>query len=181
MAQAISCVVSPNSAVYISGPITTGKNFIDWYLSHGLALASDKLIYFSRLKADVIQNNEAAILALASAIRSQTEASVIQPASLFIPDWTQPDYIDFWLNIIDRFSKELVMVDGWEYSVGCVSEYKFAKSKGLPIRAQSGAIVNAQEGENLIMNAIKKVEEVAGDDAVLKNLVSALQQAITGK
>ena len=181
MAQAISCVVNPQSAIYISGPITTGRNFIDWYLHHGILLRSDKISYFSRLKLDVIQKNEAAILTLAGAVRNRTNDYVIQPASLLVPEWEQQDYIAFWLSVIDQFSKELILVDGWQYSIGCVTEYTFAKRKDLCIRTQGGVILGVQEGAELVMNAINEVTELAKDDAVLKKLVSGLQQALVEK
>jgi hypothetical protein len=181
MLQAISCAVDAKSAIYISGPITTGKNFIEWQLLQGRSLVFDEKVYQSTLRAKVIKKNEKAILELAKKTRQLDNSQVIEPASLFIPEWSQLEYIDFWMKIIDSFVKEVVLVEGWQYSIGCAKEYNFSKNLGLKIRRHDGEVLKPQQGLDLMEKAVDEVEQLGKTDVVLQFLATGLRHAALEK
>jgi hypothetical protein len=181
MVQAIRCVVHPKSALYISGPITTGRIFIDWYLRDGMNFRANTLAYQSAMRSQVIKKNEAEILRLADEFRQGCNSPVIEPASLFIAEWSQLEYIGFWINVLGQFVREVILVDGWQYSAGCVAEYTYAKNNGYCIRGSDGAVMLPETGATLIIKAADEIEELAGKDEILQTLAAGLRKAVLEK
>jgi Domain of unknown function (DUF4406) len=131
--------------------------------------------YLLRLRGDVIQPNEKAIHRVASSIRERSGVPVIEPASLAVPEWSQQDYLSFWLHVIQKFASTIVLVSGWEFSVGCATEFRFASGLGLPIVDEAGNLVDALQGEALIAAAAMQIEQIAGGAAPLIQLAQVLR------
>jgi hypothetical protein len=66
-------------------------------------------------------------------MRAETGQTVIEPASLTMPNWQQPDYLELWSVVIERFVRKLVVMPGWEMSAGCVYEVEKAYVQGIPV------------------------------------------------
>ena len=175
MLQAIGCVVANSHATYVSGPITTGNRFSAWYVSAGRHLGLGSQQYLLRLKGDVIQPNERAIHRVASRIRERASVPVIEPASLAVSEWSQQDYLSFWLRVIQKFASTVVLVSGWEFSVGCATEFRFASSLGLPISDEAGNLIDALQGEVLIAAAATEIERISEGVAPLIQLAQVLR------
>ncbi|WMD22723.1 DUF4406 domain-containing protein [Achromobacter seleniivolatilans] len=175
MLQAVGCVVTNSQATYVSGPITTGNRFSAWYASTGRNFVMGSQEYLLRLTSDVIQPNEKAIHRVASAIRERSSVPVIEPASLAVPDWSQQEYLSFWLRIIQKFVSTIVLVSGWEFSVGCATEFRCASRLGLPILDELGNCVGSQQGEALITAAATRIEQIAEGAAPLIQLAQVLR------
>lgn len=178
MVQAISCVVKPGTATYVSGPITTGLKFIEWYMREGKNLRDHKQLYNSSLRENVIRHNEFAILDVAVECRRLRGTPVIEPASLFIPEWSQPDYIDFWISVLREFVCEIVLVESWQFSAGCVAEFNFAVESGYVIRAHDDQVISREVGRELIESAVHVIEKIAADDVVLCALAASLRKVV---
>jgi hypothetical protein len=178
MFQSIGCAVEAGSAIYISGPITTGLNFIEWYRREGHMLHGDVMNYAEKLHEGVIVKNEAQIFELARKTRKERIVPVIEPASLRVKRWSQEDYIRFWLGILERFVSEVVLVNGWQYSVGCVAEYNFSVSRGHSIYCESGEALTPSAAKILVAEAADFVGRTATGDMTLHKLSQRLRDEI---
>ena len=113
--QAWSCVLGEASAVYLSGPITTGPRFVDWVRNTRPPRDSH---YPKLLQTFVVEPNTRELQAAAAELRSTLAEPILEPASLHVAHWKQPNYIDLWSVAIEKFIKRLVMMPGWQYSIG---------------------------------------------------------------
>lgn len=178
MFRAISCAVSSKSATYISGPITTGLNFVNWYADKLKRNIPNEINYRDALRNNVIRPNEIKILELAEHWRSTQRGTVIEPASLYIEAWSQDDFIKFWLGVLDRFVRTVVLVEGWQYSAGCVAEYNFSRSHGHLILSHFGEPIDRAAAVQLINAAAFEVEKKSNGDEVLLRLAQNLRANI---
>lgn len=143
---------------YLSGPITTGRRFIDWWRDAGRALAPDSDDYRSALRTQVIQPNEVAIKLTAEVLRAKHLEPVVEPATLFVSHWSQTDYLELWEQFITDHASRILLMDGWEFSAGCASEFCRAHLDGLPTHRIDGTPVVARDGIAAIRRALAEVE-----------------------
>jgi hypothetical protein len=143
---------------YLSGPITTGRRFIDWWRGGGHALAPDSEDYRSALRAQVIQPNEAAIKLAAELLRARHPEPVVEPATLFVSHWSQQDYLTLWEQFITDHASRILLMDGWEFSAGCASEFCRAHLDGVPTARIDGTPVVPRDGIAAICRALAEVE-----------------------
>lgn len=148
----ISCVVQGRSATYLSGPITTGKRLFEFerqriLLGQPCAVSDTKVI---------VLENEKAIFDYARELRSKG-VLVIEPASLFVAGWTQRTYYEFWYEVFRRFVNRVVLLDGWEYSVGCANEFFFAHSARIPVETVQGQSMSVEEGRQRVKFAAQEM------------------------
>jgi hypothetical protein len=177
MLEAMKCLVGRDGASYISGPITTGRTFLAWCNRGNLRVdAADKNSL--EFRTYVIQANEKAILRVAEDVRKRQSRPVIEPASLAIPHWSQSHYIRFWIDALDRFVSDVVMVDGWQFSAGCAAEFAFSTRKGYRIYSESGRSLSKSDGNDLILKAICEIENYPDISGQLSRLKNSLQSAI---
>ncbi len=181
MLQAVKCVVAANSAVYISGPITTGKNFVRWYLAEGMNLAKGSPEYAAAFRTKVLKVNEFEILDLAKRIRFSDKEVVIEPASLYIPEWNQVDYINYWIEIIENFVGKIILVDGWQFSLGCVKEFSFAAIRNYQIFSHDGQAISHDCGKEMVLAAAREVKEVSAKNKTLFTLAENLHASVMDK
>lgn len=157
--QVFNCIVGDRNVVYVSGPITTGRRFIDWYISKGHALENGSNVYQSVKYEDVLSKNKSDIIGVAHALRKTSSTPVIEPASLHITTWDQNDYHQFWTETLRRFVSQMVILDGWQYSIGCVIEFNYAKQCGIEISNQNGRPIKEQEVHKLVLAAADDIEK----------------------
>jgi hypothetical protein len=87
------------------------------------------------------------------------QAIAIDPSQLHdIEGWTQQDYRSFWRHVIAEFCHSIVLLDGWELSIGCVSEFAVAAHLGLKIYRQDLALLSGPEGFASIHEAVAQIE-----------------------
>lgn len=127
-----------NSIIYVSTPITTGKNYLNWLkIIEEASIREEREPIPSRETFVKARNIESA-QSLVERIRQQFPEPILDPTQLEdIRDWTQEDYKDFWIRVLNHFVFKVVMADGWEFSNGSVSEYVAALEKGLPVLAEN--------------------------------------------
>ncbi|WP_250478580.1 MULTISPECIES: DUF4406 domain-containing protein [unclassified Caballeronia] len=173
--QAIACVVDGKIAAYVSGPITTGQHFIDWYLQMGSRLVHGSAAYLEGLRRDVVRVNQTVI---ADVTRQTRRAGrlVIEPATLEVNGWAQANYVSFWLKVIDAFACELVMVPKWQYSLGCCAEFRHAIDTGVLVKDHRGEIIERAMGMNMLVEAATDIEARGRNFEFLIRLAAKLRR-----
>lgn len=156
--QAWDCVLAGASAVYLSGPITTGLKHAK-ELRRGADAAS-----LQHVKRSNIND----LIATAKKLRRQRAEIVIEPASLHLPEWSQADYHLLWERLIERHIKLAIFMPGWEYSLGCAIEFAHAISRSIRTESLSGAPISLDAGIALLA--------AARDDLRADNADGALTQ-----
>jgi hypothetical protein len=158
---------------YLSGPITTGLRFIDWWSETGHRLAKDSAAYTKGLRNHVIVPNENQLKVTAELLRAKGSDPVIEPASLFVSEWSQRDYVELWEHFIADHASRILLIDGWEYSAGCASEFCRAHLEGVPTVRIDGSPIVARDGIAAIRRAIACVEALEPSPAYLQHTLRA--------
>jgi hypothetical protein len=122
---------------YLSGPVTGGQLFIDWFVAEGRSLPDEVFRHVQTAK--VVKPNIDALKNVAEKERSEGRLT-IEPGSFEaeFTAWGQPEYYALWDRVIRDHAAVLKFLDGWEYSAGCVFEYDSAIRYGLPACDQRG-------------------------------------------
>lgn len=158
---------------YLSGPITTGVRFIDWWNQSGHRLAMDSEAYRDGLRQQVIVPNENQLKIMAELLRAKSSEPVIEPASLSVSYWSQQDYLELWEQFIIDHASRILLMEGWEYSAGCASEFCRAHLEGIPTTRIDGAPVVARDGIAAIGQALARVEALAQPPVYLQDALRA--------
>jgi hypothetical protein len=146
--QGFSCVLGRNKAAYLSGPITTGRGYLE------AALRGDSEIQLASVKLQ----NESRLLAVADKLRAK-HRFLIEPASLRVPGWTQQHYHRFWSNVLQRFVDRLYVLEDWAFSVGCATEFRWAIDFGIPVHTLEDREVSPGTGVSMLSKAIAEIEQ----------------------
>ncbi|HET8683893.1 MAG TPA: hypothetical protein VFM54_18785 [Micromonosporaceae bacterium] len=165
LALAAECGARPGECIYLSTPITTGRNHLDLIVEKsangaGPPTAADraKAVLFNRQRAQ----------AVAERVRAAHDAIVIDPTSLVnVPGWEQDDYHALWVAVIERYARAVVFVDDWQYSVGCRKEFEAAVRLGLPVMDQRLTSFGCEDGQRLVRQAAVELESLRGSGALL--------------
>lgn len=180
--QAWECAFAGASIVYLSGPITTGPRFVDWYRRVGKLIESDKARYNRALREEVVDPNNADVRTTAAQLRLRVREPVLEPASLRIADWSQTDYLALWERVIERFAARIVLMPGWQFSAGCAAELYRGIQNGLPIETVDGSSISIAQAAALLEEAAEEVGRdhvpVANLDTVAKQLSRHLAQKV---
>ena len=123
LAQAWDCAFAELPMAYLSGPITGGPRFIQWYDTRG-QLIKDKKNYKAEHHANVVQPNERDLRDTARQLRLRLGQTIVEPASLQVTDWSQHDYMTLWVEFIEKHAARVIMMPGWEYSSGWCSRVR---------------------------------------------------------
>jgi hypothetical protein len=117
---------------YLSGPVTTGPRYIEWQLREGCGV-TDGAAWATMRKQSVIDPNCGDLFRLAEMLRENGH-SVIEPGSFETGSriWSQPDYYQLWDQVITRHASAVRFLDGWQFSAGCLFEFRCALRNGCP-------------------------------------------------
>lgn len=111
---------------YLSGPITTGPRYIEWYISTNCGAKHDSP---SEVDA-VIRPNSEEIIATAESLRKYWPTPIVEPASFSIRGWKQEEYLALWSQFIASHTDTIVFLPSWQSSVGCITEFARAIEHG---------------------------------------------------
>lgn len=142
---------------YLSGPITTGRRFLEWWTAAGSRIPKDSSAFAAALREHVIAPNEAHLKAVAETLRIKLPEPVVEPASLFVSQWSQNNYLELWEQFITDHSSRILLMDGWEFSAGCASEFCRAHLDGIRTEMVDGTPVVARDGIATIRRALSEV------------------------
>jgi hypothetical protein len=150
---------------YLSGPITGGRRVVEAYNEvAGDPTRRDGTGWFEHARV-------ANILALqqrAQELREAEQTVLIEPASFEangIDRWDQPDYLALWEGVIAGHARHVRFVEGWQYSSGCIVEYRCALQNDRPAIDETGKPVSVQEALRLIDDALIELKRHLPADA----------------
>lgn len=168
--QAWECAFLGTSVTYLSGPITTGKRFVELALNGPVPPS---------VRKQLIQENCNDLKAKALEMRKNRGQTVLEPASLTIREWSQTDYLALWERLIERHVSLVLFMPGWEYSVGCATEFVKAITAGIRTATVTGAPLNMRSGMRLMEIAVKHIEKSAPKpDSPLAGIASGIRRNI---
>ena len=158
MGRLFGTVVEGRAAVYLSAPITSGRNYMLW---RQRCQVDESTPEYSRLMREgVISPNRDRARRAASRLRSEMQATVIDPTAL--PDckgWTQADYRILWGRVIEHYASKVVFLDDWEFSSGCVFEFRVANEVGVSCFDEQLRPLDLATGLSLVREAILEREQ----------------------
>jgi len=131
---------------YLSAPISTG--YRDLYLMRELGVSKAELRerFAKEYRARVIGPNEREAHKFAQMVRRLGDKGVvINPGELFVPEWTQADYLAFWEETIRSYCLEMVMAPGWEFSAGARFEAGLALQSNMKVSDVQGRELRARD------------------------------------
>jgi hypothetical protein len=147
-------------AVYVSTPITTGRQFVAWWQDRGCRLPEDDPGYQAEF-GQVVADNIAAVRPLIERVeRDLAGRPVIDPTRLGpIAGWQQSDYHAFWVRVIHRYVRTVVFADGWEYSSGCSLEFAAAVADGLQTLDAELRPLSREAGQARLLAAATELDQ----------------------
>lgn len=164
--------VRPRSSVYVSAPITTGREYLEWRIAQrhlGTVAPADHDIDFKR---SVVQRNIARASGVVEKVRHEYDATVIDPTVLEdIDGWRQNDYHSFWVALIREYVGIVVFVDGWQYSSGAALEYAAALEVGAETLTQDLTELTPLVAQSLLNEAISDFDDAGIPAPLLKRAI----------
>lgn len=135
--------------VYVSTPITGGRKKFDLFDNLGV---KDKAEFDKSAKdrfvKDVIVANTNRAFRISESLRQEnSNALVMDPSEITIPEWSQSHYAAHWDAVVKELASKVVLAPGWDFSSGCILEIKRALDKGVPVQEVVVSPVAASELE----------------------------------
>lgn len=149
--SAFRSTLGDKKVTYISGPISTGRVYLDWYRTHGKFL-SNKEEYDKSYYEDVIKVNGSVINSVAEKIRSNGE-TVINTSDIYVEEWDASHYMDMWYDVMSLHVAKVVLCPGWNYSQGSIREFVHAFSSGIDCFDIDDKIVDFSSGSEMVESA----------------------------
>lgn len=162
--QAWNCTFGDTRVIYLSGPITGGP-----------------LLLEGATRSEAVRRNCAELRATAERLRRERNEIIVEPGSLDIAGWSQPNYLALWGDFIERRAKLVLFMPGWEYSVGCTSEFLRAQKRNVRTETISGSAIGIDDAIGMINAAIARIMAIENrDSAGLKAQAARLREVCAG-
>jgi len=158
---AYKSILGNRKAYYLSTPITTGLEFYLNKKDHSTLEWEDKDEVDQAVKNNLFLAEQTVL-----ELRNQTKTPIICPGSLHMKDWGQHEYMVFWRTTIKDYVWMIFFRDGWEYSIGCIEEFLYAKSIGVSTVSQhlyddsTGAEITYEKGIEMIQKALEHLKSL---------------------
>ncbi|MEL7661380.1 hypothetical protein [Acetobacterium wieringae] len=158
MYMVIKNLLIGNDLVYVSTPINTGERYIDWFLSLDKKVKKDHHEFFRQRNVCVIEPNINNARKCIQRIRKNTSKLVIDPSTIENDNlnWSQDDFYLFWDKVIKNLVDEIIMLDGWEYSVGCCYELLSAIENNIEIYSQNMKRMTVADASLKLRKSLKR-------------------------
>jgi hypothetical protein len=170
------CADDKHPFAYLSVPVTTGRAYLELYAENGQEPDAARRSQDAREAAR--SDNERRAYAAAKRLRMILAGTVIDPSRLAdVPGWAQADYHAFWISVIDEYAEKAYFLDGWNYSVGCTTEFACAVELGLPTFTEHLGPLSMSSGRRLIETAIDEYVEAGLDPELLRRSLVAAEKA----
>ena len=137
----LACAFDSAETTYISVPVTSGRLFVDWWQTIGKNLTGTTA-YAESHRTWVIDPNVQRSRIVAELVQAHWNGSILNPAPLAVPHWTQSDYLSLFLEFIHRKAKRIVLGEGWELSRGCTLEATAAMLWRIPVFNPDGELID---------------------------------------
>lgn len=162
------------NSIYISAPITTGTNFLEWYLTRGIPIKESneyKKVHYD----EIITPNSEKILKFHQELSQKFNTPIIEPASFEMPGWSQDDYLRYWEEVINHSVMKIIFMDGWCYSKGCTYEYFIGLKKGIELVDQNQNPIDKSWAIEHIQKAISEYDKVSIDTDLQKKILKEIE------
>jgi hypothetical protein len=157
--------VNDHKAVYVSTPITTGQSFLTWRRQNP-SLVEAHPGYATNHRQQVVEANLARAEQVVRQVRAAFAGVVIDPTKLDDVDgWRQPDYHEFWADVVANFAHTVVFVNGWYYSSGCALEFATAVRHRLTLLDENLHALDPQRGIRLLTEAADELVSAGLEEA----------------
>jgi hypothetical protein len=146
--------------VYFSTPVTTGPWFYEALAQAGAQGAVDSIPshLLESVRAEAVAQNLTLSAITAVRIRERLpKHTVINPSMLEVSEWTQQQYIQFWMDVIDRSVGKVVLGPGWGFSTGCTLECARSMALGIPVLDQYLEPITAVEAFEIVQHSIDSI------------------------
>jgi hypothetical protein len=148
--QLLVAMGAEEGLIYVSVPITSGRR--EQRLMRQLACSRDELRqrYGDIHRRKVIIPNERQARKYSAMVRQQSGGRlVLNPGTLFVPGWSQRDYLDLWTYAINSFAQEVVVTPEWAYGTGERIEVNLALLSMLKVSNLQGRQLSVDELEQM--------------------------------
>ena len=127
-------VGAQQGVTYLSVPITTGYRDLHLMREFGVGKLELRERFPKEYRERVIGPNEREAQKYAQMVRQLGLGKlVVNPGDLYVPDWTQEDYLKFWEETIRSFALEMAVAPGWVYSAGSRFEVATCLASMVPV------------------------------------------------
>ena len=152
--QVIGSVLTPRSAIYVAGPLDTGREFYENPQSG-----------VSRVDQETIRRvNQARMAQFVAQLREAQSHPVIDPGLLRVPGWPSALYGRFFIAVMEQYARAAWFLDGWQYSRGATSEFVHCLHRNIPCHDERGVPLEPSQARRLIEEAARHIG-VLGHDA----------------
>jgi hypothetical protein len=174
---ALSSTTEPRAATYVAGPITNGPLFLEWYAQRGRHLSVGTPEYRDARREAVVHPNVERGLAVARNLRQEGVATVIEPFSLDVPEWSQDDYRWFWGQVIEHLVARIHLLEGWSMSNGSAFECLTGLRAGLEV-VHEGHPLTPERAQALVGEALPGLDSAGADTGFLERVQAELASLI---
>ena len=153
-------VLAGREAIYASSELTSGRRFYELCRQYNVRTKErlKEVLGSDGYAAKLLRPNEKHAIEFALDVRRRDHDVVLTPNTLFVPDWTQPDYLGFWETVIRTKCKAIFFNDGWEFSNGCTFEYLVGYQNEMALFDRPGDLIPPSRAKHLILSAIEDLE-----------------------
>ena len=162
------CALGDTRIVYCSGPITTGKRWIE-------AVEAGE---YEAARPHVVAQNSEDLLTAARNLRLVLNRVVVEPASLEVRSWSQDDYLYLWTELIERHAGEVRFLPHWAYSNGCAHEFERALTHGVATLELDGRPIGRRSGLDELRFARDDLARRAVRFPQLGRLAASIEQVV---
>ena len=159
----LASVIEPKSALYVAGPLDTGKLFYET-LANG-----DKSASLIR------EENQRRLGEMVSRLRREHSSVVIDPGLLRVPGWDTRMLGNFFISVIERFVNEAWFIEGWEYSHGATKEFLYCIGGGVRCCDERGQTLGTPRAVELLANAVSHIKALGLDAEKLEQRLQAFK------
>ena len=109
-----SCGIQARGAIYVSTPITTGPDWLEWRIAtSGMSPEARSASHRRQIIEPNLQRARHSI----ELIRATVAEPVIDPTALLdIDGWGQRDYHSLWIEVLRTYANRVIFLDGWMQS-----------------------------------------------------------------
>jgi hypothetical protein len=180
MLKVYGTLLPSHSAIYCSAPLTSGKRYVEWLRGKKNFVDFDEVDAENRAShlASVLTPNIEHARQFVQHLRTRVNRPVIDPTAIPpIAGWRQQDWLGFWEQVIALYACEVVFINGWEFSYGCVHEFWFAYTTGLPVYDEDGQPLGLVDGKERIAKAVDMLQASGVSTARLEKVLKSLGDA----
>jgi hypothetical protein len=163
-----------SNVIYISVPITTGKQFSNQQNFSKESLKNS----FSCKKRNSGCNEESNFSKVQNIINNLQKIPGQFLANPMLlndqPGWTQDDYRVFWARFIENYVNIIIFVDGWQFSNGCVYEFLTAHKRKIPTVDERQYPLTLEQGVEMIRFSIDEIKKQSVSAEFLEKVLKEL-------